>query len=90
VRPRQITDADLAYWSEMSPRRVTMSGPGEVEAGIEPCPAIVTDGGEFGLQPVVRVAWELDEIELARLATGGTLWLSTWGGLPVHMLEVAS
>lgn len=39
-------------------------------------------------RPVVRVAWELDEIELARLAKGGTLWLSTWGGLPVHMLEV--
>jgi len=25
---------------------------------------------------VVRVAWQLDEIELAHLATGGTLWVT--------------
>jgi hypothetical protein len=31
---------------------------------------------------------ELDEIELAALAHGGTIWLSTWGGLPAHQLEV--
>lgn len=37
---------------------------------------------------VVRTAYKLDEIELAHLARGGTLWLSCWGGLPVHMLEV--
>lgn len=86
MRPRAITDADLEYWSSLNPRPVTMTGPGEVDAGIEPCPALVTDGDQFG--QVVRVPWELDEIELAALAKGGTLWLSTWGGLPVHMLEV--
>jgi hypothetical protein len=36
----------------------------------------------------VHVPWELDEIELATLANGGTLWLSCWGGLPVHQLQV--
>lgn len=86
MRPRPVTDADLRYWRELNPRPATFSGPGEVDAAIEPCPGVVTDGDEFG--PVVRVAWELDEIELAHLARGGTLWLSTWGGLPIHMMEV--
>ncbi len=76
----------MAYWGDLNPRPATFTGPGEIEAGVEPCPAIVTDGDQFG--PVVRVAWTLSEIELAHLARGGTLWLSTWGGLPMHMLEV--
>jgi len=86
VRPRALTDADAAYWADENPRLVMFTGPGEVEAGVKPCPGFVTDGDEFG--QVCRVAWKLDEIELAHLARGGTLWLSTWGGLPMHMLEV--
>lgn len=39
-------------------------------------------------QSTVRVAWTPDEIELTHLARGGTIWLSTWGGLPVHSLQV--
>lgn len=27
--------------------------------------------------------------EIAALAAGGTIWLSTWGGLPPHQIEVA-
>jgi hypothetical protein len=86
MRPRPITEADMAYWSNLNPRQTLVSGPGEIEADIEPCPAVITDGDEFGT--VVRVPWQLDEIELAHLAKGGTLWLSTWGGLPIHMIEV--
>jgi len=86
MRPRPITEADMTYWGDQNPRPVLLTGPGEIEARIEPCPGIVTDGDEFG--SVVRVPWTLDEIELAHLAQGGTLWLSTWGGLPVHMMEV--
>jgi hypothetical protein len=87
VKPRPITDADMGYWAHLNPRMATFTGPGEVEADIQPCPGIVTDGDEFGT--VVRVPWTLDEIELAHLAKGGTLWLSTWNGLPIHMMEVA-
>lgn len=83
--PRPITERDMYYWGPLAPRFVMMTGPGEVESGIEPCPAIATtDEGST----VVRVAWELDELELAHLARGGTLWVSTWGGLPVHSLHV--
>lgn len=86
MRPRPLNEGDFAYWAAQNPRAVTYTGPGEIEAGIEPCPAMLTDGDEFG--PVVRVPVVLDEIELAHLAKGGTIWLSTWGGLPVFMLEV--
>lgn len=85
--PRSITEADMAYWAHLNPRPAMISGPNEIEAEIAPCPAVVTDGDDFGT--VVRVPWTLDEIELAHLANGGTLWLSTWGGLPIHMMEVA-
>jgi hypothetical protein len=86
VRPRQITDADLVYWYADEPQRCTFTGPGEVEAGIEPCPGLITIGDPDG--KVCRVALELDEIELTHLARGGTIWLSTWGHLPVFKVEV--
>lgn len=89
MRPRPLTDADMAYWADYNPQPRTFTAPGEVEAGVEPCQALVTDDlldGQFG--QVVRVPWTLNEIELAHLARTGTLWLSTWGGLPMHMLEV--
>mgnify|MGYP007082280410 CR=1 FL=1 len=79
----------MAYWQDLQPRAAVISGPGELDAGIEPCPALITsDNGPVPLGQVVRVPWTLDEIELVHLAKGGTLWLSTWGGLPIHMLEV--
>ena len=86
MKPREISDRDLAYWDALNPRVVTFTAPAEVEAGIEPCPGLITDGDEFG--KVCRVAVTLDEVELVHLAKGGTLWLSTWGMLPPFMLEV--
>lgn len=86
MNPRPLIDADLAYWADLNPRVATFTGPGEIEADIQPCLGLITDGDEFGT--VVRVPWSLDEIELAHLAKGGTLWLSTWNGLPIHMMEV--
>lgn len=78
----------LAYWSGFEHRVVIFLAPDD-PPGAEPCPGIVTrvveDGRTF---EVVRVAWKPDEIEVAHLAQGGTIWLSCWGGLPAHMLEV--
>lgn len=90
MNPRRLTNDDLAYWHDVNPKPCTFTGPGEIEAGVEPCQGVITRdklGNQFG--QVVRVPWVLDEIELARLAQGGTLWLSVWGGLPMHMLEVS-
>lgn len=88
MNPRQLREADLRYWADYSPRAVTFAAD---DPETVPCPALVTEvadpHGVVG-RTVVRVPWALSEIELAHLANGGTLWLSTWGGLPPHMLEV--
>lgn len=87
----EITEAMLDYWRGVDPdaRVVVFNAPEDDPPGCQPCPAVVTvtveDGRPFA---VVRVAWKPNEIELAQLAQGGTIWLSTWGGLPAHMLEV--
>lgn len=89
MKPRQITQPDMTYWGNLAIKVVTFTSPAEIQAGVEPCEGVVTRDqidGRFG--DVVRVPWVLDEIELVHLAKGGTLWLSTWGGLPMHMLEV--
>ena len=88
MTPRPITDVDLDWWRDGNPRRAQFTGPGEVEAGIEPCPAVVIDDPNGIAAHIVCVPWTLDEIELAHLARGGTLWLQTWGSLPVHNLQV--
>lgn len=76
----------LAYWADqMDASPITMNAPREMP-DCEACSAILTTTPQG--DTVVRVAWRPDEIELAHLARGGTIWLSTWGGLPPHMLEV--
>lgn len=84
----EITDEHLAYWADYEPRVVIFTAPDDPPDCV-PCPGVVTtmreDGREF---TVVRVAWKPNEIEVAQLAQGGTIWLSTWGGLPPHFLEV--
>lgn len=85
-----LTADQLAYWSDYDCRVSTFTAPEEQQVGIEPAVGIITqprEPADLGM-PCVRVAWKPDEIELAHLARGGTIWLSTWGGLPPHMLEV--
>lgn len=83
--PIDPTPDQVAYWTERDgceQRYVVMGGP-EEGADVIPCPCLVAS--DVG---VVHVALRLDEIEVAALAQGGTLWLSTWGGLPIHLVEV--
>lgn len=80
----------MEYWADLDPKPVIYAADDET---FNPCPAIHTkDGtpgsGNIGGGLVVRVPVALDEIELARLAKGGTLWLSMWGGLAPWMLDV--
>ncbi len=87
MRPVEPTAEQAAYWVDRyggSLRGVVVGGP-EEGPDVTPCPALVHDDGT---DLIIRVAWQLDEIELAHLAKGGILWLSTWGGLPIHLLEV--
>lgn len=88
MTPADLTPEHIAYWDSsddvLGPATpVLFTGPGDVTvADIE---TVVT---ETARGQVVRVPWKPDEIELAHLARGGTLWLSCWGGLAPHMLEV--
>lgn len=87
---RQFTDDHLAYWSDFETRVATFTAPEEQEVGIEPALGIITEPREPADLGVacVRVAWKPNEIDVAALAQGGTIWLSTWGGLPPHQIEV--
>lgn len=85
-----FTPEHLAYWSDFDFQVRTFTSPAEIDVGIEPARALVTPpvaASDLGA-PCVRVAWKPNEIDLAHLARGGTLWLSCWGGLPPHYLEV--
>lgn len=87
---RQFTDDHLAYWSDFDTKVATFTAPSEREVGIEPAIGIITQPRvpeDLGV-PCVRVAWKPNEIDVAALAQGGTIWLSTWGGLPPHQIEV--
>jgi hypothetical protein len=88
VKPRDIRQSDLDYWADYDAHATVIGGPPS-EPDCIPCPALVTTSEALnGTTVAIRVPYELDEIELAHLARGGTLWLTTWGGLPIHMLEV--
>lgn len=85
MNPVPATQDQIDYWTDRDGDVSLMSvigGPEEGD-GVIPCPALVNSA-----QRVVHVAYRLDEIEVARLANGGTLWLTTWGGLPIHLVEV--
>jgi len=113
MRPRDITDADLAYWADTDPRAVMFTAPGEVDDGITPAPGLITNDVRsrhhagnvdelcddrdcprlhvvmVGNDKVCRVALTLDAGDRERVAAGADVWLSTWGYLPVFMVEVA-
>lgn len=91
--PRPINDHDREIFAALHPREFRFTGPGEAEEGIEPAHGLVTDEDEDhtaggGRRQVVRVPWQLEADEIKALVDGGTLWLTTWGGLPVHTLFV--
>ncbi len=83
------TDEHEAYWRSdpniVATKAVVIGGPPS-EPDCVPAPAVLTLTQEGAT--IVRVPLKLDEIELAHLAKGGTVWLSTWGHLPMFMLEV--
>lgn len=85
MNPVPATDEQAAYWCQrdMSSQRSVVIGGPEEAPDVIPCPALVAEATNM-----VHVAYQLDEIEVAHLARGGTLWLTTWGGLPVHLVEV--
>lgn len=87
----EITDEHMAYWSQFPDRRrANFLAPQDMD-DCDACPTIVTTSVDDRGQttPVVRVPFTLDDEDREAIAGGGTIWLSTWGGLPPHTLEVA-
>jgi hypothetical protein len=85
MRPRPIDDPDAAYWAALEAGTLLAVDidPPAGHPEVAPCPVVLNvDDSTF------HVAWVLDEVELAHLARGGTLWVTTYGVLPPHRLEV--
>lgn len=83
--PVEASASGRAWWADQDGAEstgVVIGGPAE-GPDVIPCPALVCTAAG-----VVHVAYQLDEIEVAHLAQGGTLWLTTWGGLPIHLVSV--
>lgn len=84
MQTRPPTEDEIAFWREhdqYEQRLVILGGPEEGD-DVLPCPTLVSG------KHICRVAYQLDEIEMADLAQGGTLWLAVWGALPVHQVLV--
>lgn len=75
------------YWSENDLVQVHHygAGPGS-PPGTKTIVTLVTRND--GEPPVVRVPWQPSEEDIVAIAAGGTVWLSQWGGLSAHQLEV--
>lgn len=84
MKPRPITVADLNYFDSDAVTHYAGDPDTEV-AGVD---AIEADNPLNPGQVIVHIPWELDEIELMQLATGGTLWFSSIGGLAPHLMHV--
>ena len=81
---RPIDVPDIADWPGC--QRKVFGAPRGMEAVVEPAEVLIDlTPGETEL----HVAWQPDEIDLVRLAHGGTVWLTVLGTqLPPHRLEV--
>ncbi|MDP1795202.1 MAG: hypothetical protein Q8K63_13785 [Acidimicrobiales bacterium] len=80
-----LTDNDLGYWQQRCPDalRTVMRRPPTMDNCAD-CATIAThtdDGLAF------RMAWRPDEIDVAHLGRGSTLWLSAWFSLPIFTVE---
>lgn len=86
VETRRPDRAEITYWEQrdgrpQNPVLIT----DQPEENTTPCPALLSiDDG----QAVGHVAYDLSPDELAELVRGGRLWLTTWGGVPIHRVEV--
>lgn len=72
------------YWADQEPLLKVFSCPDDMPDCV-PAQAFVTTSGD---EVVVRTAWRPSLADVEALKDGGVIWLSTWGGLPPHMLEV--
>lgn len=86
---RPATEADAAYFRSSEGIAEATVATFRAPPDMDNCTdagAVLTKNAEG--QIIVRVPWKISDDEILALLSGGTIWLSTWGGLPPHMLEV--
>jgi hypothetical protein len=80
---REIRLEDHEAWPECL--QTVMSAPDGAEDWCDPAEVLV-EVDDVG--PQVHVAWQPNELEVAALARGGTIWLTMTGGLAPHRIDV--
>lgn len=85
MKPVTPTPDDGDRWAEADggPNIIAVIGGPEEGDDIIPVPALVST-----LANVVHVRYRLTPGEVDRLTAGADLWLTTWGALPIHRLDV--
>lgn len=84
MRIRGIVEPDALVWP--SCLRVTLGAPAGMESIVGPAEALLERVPVTGDQ--LHIPWQPDELDIARLAHGGTVWLTVFGGLPPHRIDV--
>lgn len=83
--PETISEIERTESTRLT--QVIVGGPEEQPPGDEiqilPCPALIDHTNNC-----IYVEYQLNELEVAALAHGQSLWLTVWGGLPIHRLNV--
>lgn len=88
MKPTPVTPEMVERYSTAKERAVVRVFKDAPEMETEPCEAVVHRDTEDGVTAVVTVPWVPDAEDLAALADGAVIMLSTWGGLPAHRLDV--
>lgn len=90
MRTVPVTDAMLERYHSPTERAVRRTFKDSPDMETDPCEAVVHRDPGDGITAIVTVPWELTAEEAEALIGGGTIMLSTWGGLPPHRLDVVA
>lgn len=81
MKHRAVQADDFVQWPDGA-RVVMHPAPGDEEE-VEAAECLAEMGGG-----AIHVPWQPDELDVAALANGGTVWLTVLGGLAPHKIEV--
>ncbi len=74
MKPREVTEQDVAFWKGQ--KAIIQAPPGQEEE-VEAIQGVITSEGK------ILTPWVLDERDFQDSALGPfTVWLSSWGGMP--------
>lgn len=90
---REFTPDHFQYWTTPEgdrPVSMSIGSPTERAKGIEPATALRTpprSDKDFG-QSVYRLGFVLTDADVEQVRAGTEVWVSMWGVVPMHMVEV--